>query len=179
MGARPAEGPIVACHGHGEEADGYCAGFGWGEGEGVLAVVCGAWEVGGEERWSKWERRGGWGVAYLSLPLWMLVWGGCGKGDGGDGWFLLLVRRFTQGRRRAENALAASRRTLVISTREGTWIADSTTYVCSWREGRQHLGFAELGKWRWQGLSSPVPVPNHWVYSQPSDTESRPLILQK
>ena len=125
MGARPPEGPIVACHGHGEEADGYCAGFGWGEGGGVLAVVCGAWEVGGEERWSKWERRegwedgrmGGWEDGGLRTFLCHCGWW-CGEDVGRVmvvmGGFLLLVRRFTQGRRRAENALAASRRTLVI-----------------------------------------------------------------
>lgn len=28
MHARPAQGAVVACHGHGEEADGYGAGFG-------------------------------------------------------------------------------------------------------------------------------------------------------
>lgn len=28
VGARPPEGSVVACHGHGDEADGYGAGFG-------------------------------------------------------------------------------------------------------------------------------------------------------
>ena len=48
--------------------------------------------MGEEGRMGGWEdgRMGGWGVAYVSLPLWMVVWGGCGKGDGGDGWFFVV-----------------------------------------------------------------------------------------
>lgn len=40
MNAGSPEGSVIACHGHGDEADGYGAGFGWG-GEGSLAVVYG------------------------------------------------------------------------------------------------------------------------------------------
>ena len=51
--ARAAEGAVVARHGHGDEADGYGAGFGfWGLF--VLAVWLGA---EGEER-GKWEKEG-------------------------------------------------------------------------------------------------------------------------
>lgn len=48
MDAGSSEGSVIACHGHGDEADGYGAGFGCG-GEGSLAVVyeCHGKGVGG------------------------------------------------------------------------------------------------------------------------------------
>lgn len=47
---RSGEGLVVARHGHGDETDGYGAGFCWRRVE-WLVVVSGGWKAGEEEGW--------------------------------------------------------------------------------------------------------------------------------
>lgn len=68
VGARPAQGAVVAGHGHGEEAHGYGAGFDWVEESLAEYVIGGRWD-GGEEPF-----------------LAMLGWGLCVCGGWFGGW---------------------------------------------------------------------------------------------
>lgn len=89
MGAGAAEGAVVACQGHGDEADGYGAGFGCSVGgRGVLAVVdfCRGYagragQESGGRRKGEWDR----GCSYLSLPCWLSVCGTDVVGMEGEG----------------------------------------------------------------------------------------------
>ena len=68
MGARPPEGSVVACQGHGNEADGYGAGFGCGVGVRSVSLVLWAKDKGRVEGvvrffamtavWCEEQRRG-------------------------------------------------------------------------------------------------------------------------